>query len=270
MQLPRTLTLASPWAIKHATGATALAVGLVAAAVAVAAPADETSSWGLGIAAFTVQKPYTGIKRETHALPLLSYENQYVRVFGPVVELKAYSIDLGDGQRLDLRLVGKYDFSGYEAGDARILNGMRERKNGFWAGGKVTWRSGVVDVSAELQADVSGKSKGRRAIFGLEKNWRVSEHIMLTPRASAIWVDKKYVDYYYGVAADEASAGRVAYMGTSGVNAELGLRSTYIIGTSHSLFVDLGVTKLSKKIKDSPLVDRSSENRVGLGYLYSF
>lgn len=270
MQLPRTLTLASPWAIKHLRSATALALGLCATAAAGAAPADDASSWGLGIAAFSMQKPYTGMKRETKALPLLSYENQYVRIFGPVVEFKAYSVDLGAGQRLDLRLIGKYDFSGYEAGDAPILNGMRERKSGFWAGGKATWRNGVADVSAELQADVTGKSKGRRATFGLEKNWRIGEHVMLTPRASAAWVDKKYVGYYYGVAADEVRAGRAAYTGKSGVNAELGLRGTYVADAHHSVFVDLGVTKLSKGIKDSPLVDRSTENRVGLGYLYSF
>jgi outer membrane protein len=270
MQLPRTLILASPWATKHVRNATALVLGLSATAMAGAAPADEASSWGLGVAAFSVQQPYTGINRETRALPLISYENQYVRVFGPVVEWKAYSVDLGGNQRLDLRVTGKYDFSGYEAADAPILKGMRERKSGFWAGAKATWRTGVVDVSAELQADVTGKSKGRRASLGLEKNWRIGEQVMWTPRVSAVWVDKKYVDYYYGVAADEARVGRVAYVGKSGVNAELGLRGTYIIDTNHSFFLDLGVTKLAKTIKNSPLVDRSTENRVGLGYLYRF
>lgn len=270
MQLPRILTLASPCTIKHMRGATALALGLCATAVAGAARADEASSWGLGLAAFSAQQPYTGVDRENRALPLISYENQYVRVFGPVVEFKAYSVDLGGSQRIDLRVTGKYDFSGYEAGDAPILNGMRERKSGFWAGAKVTWRSGIVDVSAELQADVTGKSHGRRASLGLEKNWRIGEHGMLTPRVSTVWLDKKYVDYYYGVGADEARAGRAAYVGKSGVNAELGLRGAYVVDAHHSMFVDLGVTKLSKQIKNSPLVDRSTENRVGLGYLYRF
>lgn len=270
MQLPPTLTLSSARVIKQVKGATALALGMCATALAGAAPADEASSWGLGFAAFSVQHPYTDIKRENHVLPLISYENQYVRVFGPVVELKAYSIDLGDGQRLDLRVTGKYDFSGYESDDATILDGMRERKSSVWVGAKAIWRTGVVDVSAEVQADAARKSRGRRASLGLEKNWRAGEHVILAPRVSAAWVDKKYVDYYYGVAADEARPGRVAYVGKSGVNAELGLRGTYIIDANHSLFLDLGVTKLAKGIKDSPLADRSTENRVGLGYLYSF
>jgi len=268
MHPPRTLILASPRAMQHMMGA--MALGLCATAAAGAAPADEAPSWGLGVGAFSVQKPYTEIKRENRVLPLISYENQYVRVFGPGVEIKAYGVDLGDGQRLDLRVTGKYDFSGYETGDASILTGMRERKNGFWAGAKVTWRTGVVDISAEVQADVTRKSKGRRASLGFEKNWRVGEHVIWTPRISATWVDKKYVDYYYGVAAAEVRAGRPAYVGKSGVNAELGLRGTYLIDANHSLFLDVGVSKLPKSIKDSPLVDRTTENRIGVGYLYRF
>ena len=38
----------------------------------------------------------------------------------------------------------------------------------------------------------------------------------------------------------------------------------------HSMFVDFEVTSLAKEIKDSPLVDKSTENRVFLGYLYRF
>ena len=34
--------------------------------------------------------------------------------------------------------------------------------------------------------------------------------------------------------------------------------------------MDVEVTRLASSIKDSPLVDRSTENRVFLGYLYRF
>jgi outer membrane protein len=270
MQRPRPPVLASPRSIAHARGAAVLVLGLCATSAARAAPPGEAPSWGLGVAEISVQQSYTGIKREHHALPLVSYENQYVRVFGPVVEFKAASFDLGGGQRLDLRVTGKYDFSGYETGDAPILTGMRERKSSFWAGARAIWRTGVADVSAELQADIAGKSHGRRASLALERNWRIGEHVMLTPRASAAWVDRKYVGYYYGVEAGEARAGRVAYFGKSGVNFDVGLRGTYSAGEHHAFFLDLGLTRLPNAIKDSPLVDRSTENRVGLGYLYRF
>ncbi|HEX8609830.1 MAG TPA: MipA/OmpV family protein [Telluria sp.] len=270
MQFPRIFSSTTPSAIRTGTTASLLALGLCASSQAGAAPAEEGSSWGLGLAAFSEQPAYAGIDRDTTALPLIYFENKYVRVFGPGAEFKVYGVDLGAGQRLDFRLVAQYDGSEYKGSDAPILSGMAERKAGFWAGGKVKWETGVANVSAGWLADVSGNSKGALFNVAVEKNWRAGEHVMLTPRIGATWADKKYVDYYYGVRASEARAGRPAYTGKSGVNAEVGLRATYLFNAHQSMFLDLGVSRLAKPIKDSPLVDRSTENRVGLGYLYRF
>ena len=38
----------------------------------------------------------------------------------------------------------------------------------------------------------------------------------------------------------------------------------------HSVFLDVKATRLADEIKDSPLVDRSTENSVLFGYLYRF
>jgi MipA family protein len=235
-------------------------------------PADQptASGWGLGLAGFTSQKAYAGIDRDNLALPLVTFENRWVRVFGPRVEIKLPSLDIAAAQRIDFVLLARYDQSGYESDDAPILAGMEERKGGFWAGAKATWRNDVVDVSAELLGGASGHSKGQRAALALERNFRLGQHVMLAPRVSAIWLSKKYVDYYYGVRANEVAAGRPAYFGESAVNAELGARATYLFDRSHSMFLDVGVTRLAKEIKGSPLVDRSTENRMSVGYLYRF
>lgn len=231
---------------------------------------DGGSSWGLGLGAISVQKPYAGMDRENRALPMIYFENRWVRVMGPGAEFKLPALALGANQQIDFRLVAKYDGSGYEAGDAPILNGMAERKGGFWLGGKANWRHELANLSAEWTADASGHSKGQRISLNLEKNWRVGPQVMIAPRLGAHWQDKKYVDYYFGVRAAEATASRAAYTSKAAVNAELGLRGTYLFNPHHSMFLDLGVTSLSGKIKDSPLVDRSTENRVFVGYLYRF
>lgn len=239
-------------------------------------PADKAgdaapeSTWGLGVAAISTQKPYTGMDRDNRALPLVYFENRWVRVLGPRAEFKLPSLDINASQKVDFRLVARYDGNGYESEDAPILSGMEERKDGFWAGAKATWRNGIADVSAEVLADASGNSKGQRATLGLERTFRLGQNVMLAPRASATWLSKKYVDYYYGVRDNEVRTDRPAYLGQSGVNAELGARATYRFNASHSMFLDVGVTSLAKEIKDSPLVDRSTENRVSVGYLYRF
>ncbi|HVK56597.1 MAG TPA: MipA/OmpV family protein [Burkholderiales bacterium] len=275
MPLPHQPVLISHGSALRMAAVSALVVGLCASAVtAVAAePTDvgpPSTSWSLGLGGMSRQKPYAGIDRENKAIPLLQLENKYVHIFGPVIELKLPSLDISDSQKLNFSIVGKYDGSGHEADDAPILDGMSKRKGGFWAGAKMEWSSDLVDVSAEWLADASGNSKGQRFNLGLERTWRFGRHMMLTPRVGASWQDKKYVDYYFGVRDDEARIDRPAYEGKSGVNAEVGARGIYMFDKRHSVLLDVEVSSLPKEIKDSPLVDRSTENRVFFGYLYRF
>jgi len=233
-------------------------------------PDKASSSWGVGIGAKSTQKPYTGIDRDTEALPLIQFENQYIRLFGPNVALKLPGFEITETNRIDFSLVGKYDSSGYEDDDADILEGMSDRKSSFWAGGRVDWQTGLADVSLEWVHDISGHSKGQSVSLGLERTWQISEQIMLTPRAGATWQDSKYVDYYFGVRESEVLANRDFYEGKSGVNIELGLRGIYRFDNHNSVFVDAEVTQLSSEIKDSPLVDQSTQNNLTFGYVYRF
>lgn len=248
---------------------------VVALSTAVTARAAErepagSSSWGIGLGLGSAQKPYTDIDRETDVIPLIYFENDYLRVFGPTAEFKLPSLRMGDSQQLNFNIVAKYDSSGYEEGDSRILDGMDDRDGGFWAGAKVEWENDLVNVHAEWLADVSGDSDGQRFTLGLERTWMFGDRIMLTPRLNAIWQDKEYVDYYFGVRSEEARFDRPTYEGTSGVNTEFGVRGTYMFDTKHSVFLDLEAVRLASEIEDSPLVDSSTENSVRFGYLYRF
>ena len=242
-------------------------------ALAQTGAAAPASSWALGVGAIAFDKAYAGIDREYLALPFVQYENRWLSIAGPQVGVKLLSLDPAPLHTLNLDLVLRYDGSGYDdddIGDTPILAGMRERKSGVWAGARIEWKSRWVDVSAEALGDASGNSKGKRFNLGVEKTWHIGERVTITPRVTASWQDDKYVDYYYGVRADEVRAGRAAYRGESGVNAELGLRAMYMFDRRHSILVDLEVSRLADGIRDSPLVDRSTENRVLVGYLYRF
>lgn len=235
--------------------------------------AAPTSSWALGIGAVAFDKAYAGIDREYLPLPFVQYENRWLSIAGPQVGFKLLSLDPAPAHTLNLDLVVRYDGSGYDdddIDDTPILAGMRERKSGVWAGARIEWKSRWADLSAEALGDASGNSKGKRFNLGVERTWHIGERVTITPRLTASWQDDKYVDYYYGVRADEARAGRAAYRGESGVNAEAGLRAMYMFDRRHSILVDLEVSRLADEIRDSPLVDRSTENRVLVGYLYRF
>lgn len=246
---------------------TLLAVGLAAGLPLSSLAADEPvadSQWGLGLAVGVSQRPYRDADNETRALPLLTYENRWVRIGGPGIDLK-----LPSAGPVSFALRARYAFDGYEQDDAPILNGMTERKDSFWLGGAAKWHNPIVDVSAEWLGDVSSHSKGQQFKLQLDRSFRAGA-FQFTPRVAATWLDRKYVDYYYGVTAPEVTADRPFYEGAATVNAEVGLRTVYGLAPRHALSLDVSTTRLGTGIKDSPLVERRNVSRVVFGYVYRF
>ncbi|MEJ1963724.1 MAG: MipA/OmpV family protein [Gammaproteobacteria bacterium] len=93
---------------------------------------------------------------------------------------------------------------------------------------------------------------------------------LFTPRVSAAWLSDDYVDYYFGVSATEALPLRAAYRGEAAVDFEAMLRTTYTFRPRQSLFLNVGVELLDTSIKDSPIVDGSTQSALFLGYMYMF
>lgn len=244
-----------------------LAACLIASLPLPSLAADEPaagSHWGLGLGVAVSQRPYRDAENKTRALPLLMYENRWVRIGGPGIDLK-----LPSAGPVSFALRARYAFDGYEQDDAPILNGMAERKDSLWLGGAAKWRNGIVDLSAEWLGDVSSHSKGQQFKLQLDRSFRTGA-FEFTPRVAATWLDRKYVDYYYGVTASEVTAGQPFYEGDAAVNAEVGLRTVYGLAPRHALSLDVSTTRLGTGIKDSPLVDRRNVSRVSFGYVYRF
>ena len=243
-----------------------LALGALAPAVHAQSSTDGAPSfWGLGIGLGYERKAYRDFDDKAQVIPLLMYESRWVSVFGPRIDLKLTS----PSSPVSLRLRARYDGDGYEADDSPVLEGMSKRKSGIWMGAAAEWQTSLADLTAEWTADVSGHSKGQRFKLLVERGFTAGS-FELTPRIGAAWVDKKYVDYYYGVEADEVRTDRAYYEGKSTLNYEAGLRLGYTFTTNQSMFIDVSATRLGNDIKDSPLVDRSTQTGVRFGYLYRF
>lgn len=228
------------------------------------APSSE-SHWGLGLGANVARSPYTGVGNKTTAIPLIMYENRYVNVLGNAVDLKLPSV----GQ-FDFALRAKLALgAGYKDDDAAELAGMAERKGSIWVGAATTWNSPLAKLSLEWLGDASSYSKGQTVKLGAERSWR-SGRTNITPHLSATWMDDKYVDYYYGVLPQEATAARPAYTGKSTTEVQLGVRVDYALRPNQILLFDASYTHFGSAISDSPLVDKTSAPSIRLGYLYRF
>ena len=220
--------------------------------------------WGIGVGAKVERKPYTGIGNKTEVLPLLFFENRYVRILGADIDAKVPAAG-----PFSFTLRAKFSEAGYKQSDAPILNGMAKRKFGFLLGPTATWHAGFADLSGELLADVTSPRKGAEFKLAAEHEFE-SGPFSFTPRVAAIRLDRKYVDYYYGVKSTEALVGRPQYDGRATINTELGLRTGYNLASQQMLFLDLSGTGLGRGIKNSPLVNRTSQTGVRVGYLYRF
>lgn len=253
--------------------AVCLPSGVLADQGGVGDPGAGGARWGVGIAAISNQKAFKDIDRDTMAIPVIFFENRYVNVFGPFIDFKLPGVEFSEEQKLNFSLPLQYGLGGYDKDDIRdtpILNGMDRRKGGFWAGAKVEWENPWVNVTAQWLTDISGKSEGQRVSVGIGRNWVFGDSFLISPRLVAIWYDDKYVDYHYGVRTHEARIDRPAYSGEAAVNIEYGLRGIYRFDMKNSIFLDVGATSLASNIKDSPLIDSSTENQVLFGYQYQF
>jgi outer membrane protein len=229
----------------------------------------EESRFALGLGVGTREFAYAGRERKTQVLPLLYYENRWVRVAGVGAELKLLRQPLGATQALTAGLRIKYDNEGFDAGDSPRLAGMDERKGGFWGGASATWRNPVAPLTLEWLADLSGHSKGSKLQLQADHRFGFGA-LSLTPRVQLQWLDRQYVDYYFGVRAHEVAPGRAAYAGASALAVEAGLRADYALTARHAIFLDLSRTQLPDEIKLSPIVDRKATSRAAFGYLYRF
>ena len=122
---------------------------------------------------------------------------------------------------------------------------METRKGSLWIGPGAQWKTDIAKVSFDVMGDALGKSKGIQAKLGAEHSFRAGPFIFM-PHVAAELADKKYVDYYYGVRASEATAQRPAYDGRSTINFEGGLRTVFMLTPWNSIFADASVRRSAR------------------------
>ncbi|WP_235939175.1 MipA/OmpV family protein [Schauerella aestuarii] len=226
---------------------------------------EYASQWGVGAGVGIKRSPYRGIGNETNAIPLLSFQNRYVRFFGTTLDAK-----LPSAGPIDFSVRARYGLGdGYKSSDASYLSGMEERKGGLSLGLATTWHTDLANVSLEWMRATSN-GKGNRIKLAVERSFDVSNSITVTPYAGIERADRKDVDYYFGVTNSEIRANRPGYEGRATTNVEGGIRLDYAFTKQQNLFFDVGVQHWGAGVTDSPLVDRSTSPSLRIGYLYRF
>ena len=224
------------------------------------------SSAGAGAALRLSSSPYLGASARLDLLPLALYEGE--RGFLRVNRAGAKLFSGSSGQRVDIFLERRLEGFTSEKPPAS-LRGMDSREQGADLGLAYQVRQSWGTVRAELMRDVGGASAGYEARLGFSDELR-SGRWTLRPDVSISWRDAKLNSYYYGVRPSEVNLTRSAYELGAGVQAQLGLHSTYDLSERWRLLAGVSATVLSTAVKNSPIVDKRVLPTAYLGAVYDF
>lgn len=221
----------------------------------------------IGIGALYKDKPYRGFDddEKTDPVPVILYEGERFFVRGATLGWK-----FSDADPMEFAVIGEYIADGYEASDSNFLTGMEERDPTFGVGAHVLWKPDNIGIKLAAVTDASDNSEGsvvRGELFYSHQSgpWHFQ------PRAALVWQSDDYVDYYYGVEASEAVAGRPSYSGDSELSYRVGALLTYQQPTSPWMFL-LGARFdfLGDEIDNSPITEEDSQLNVLAGIAYTF
>lgn len=225
----------------------------------------ESGGAGLGFVTRFESSPYVGGGTRQDLLPLYLYEGEHVSMQANRIGIKFTPTT---EQRFDVYF--KRRLEGFpEAGKVASLNGMEVRNTGVDLGLTYRYEQPWGTLYASILHDVSNTSNGTELALEYAYEWR-SGRLSLRPSLNVSMRDSKLNNYYYGVRANEAIAGRPAYAPGSGTNVSLNLYGTYDLTDRWRLLAGASVTSFDGSIQDSPIVRRGLQPSFFVGAAYDF
>ncbi len=217
--------------------------------------------FGLGIGAFPQTSGSSDLR--TLVLPVIQYTwGDTAYVTGLKAGLWGY---VSADRSLRVGLYAEPRF-GYDASDNARTAGMADRDFALDAGPSVRWTTAAGVLNLDVGFDVTGKSKGQVAQLQFIRPLLTGRGFRLNGIAGATWQSADMNDYYWGVRASEAAAGRPAYRAGAGTALSLGLSGLYSSGPGGALFYGVSLNRLSDAQADSPIAERSVTPVIYFGY----
>ena len=217
-----------------------------------------------GALASTEQSPYLGGDNRDRFLPQLFVQWGRFYVRGPAAGVYVYG---GDGWFVSTGVV--LDLEDTERGDSSQLADMIDLDLVLLGEIVVSREADWGELELSLAADISGKHDGYLAGLSFSIPLEAGP-LQIEPKAGIKWHSAAVNRYYYGVSAADALATRPRYEPDSGVTTELGATVTYPFADRHALQLEAGTEIFPGAVTDSPIVERDSRVRFGIGYIYRF
>ncbi len=158
---------------------------------------------------------------------------------------------------------------GFDASDADILAGMKDRKISGDLGLNADIHLGKGTFSTKFQHDVTGVYDGYQADFTYYHPVNVG-FADIVPYAGVHYFSKDYVDYYAGVSKSDATSKRPEFKGDGALAYKVGYAMVVPITKHLDITQATGYSRLASEMADSPLIDSNNQWVTTLGVNYSF
>jgi outer membrane protein len=228
------------------------------------APSHQPQGWTYGLGVAASQDVYTGFDNRIVPIPIIGYVGERLRVYGPFV---GYQLFQENGLTIDAQLVPI--FAGYDQDDSPVFEGMEDRDFSYGAGASISYATEGWIYSVSANADILNTFDGYQASARVAKQFRY-KGVIIEPSVGLNYQDSNYVDYYYGVTAQEATAARAFYQADSALNTELRLGFTTRQFLGGMTRLDFGATFFDDSISDSPITDDDMALSAMLTYVRFF
>lgn len=220
----------------------------------------EPQGWLYGAGVAFDQGIYKDFDTRIVPIPLIGYRSENLTVFGPFVNYHFYR---KQGLQFSAKLVPV--FEGYDESDSPVFAGMQERDFSLALGLGANYQIHDIKFEVGISHDILGRYDGYQADIAVSKVYRFGP-FFIEPNLRLIYQDSHYVDYYYGVLAEEASATRAPYTANSTLNRAIGLSFMTPIFFGGMTRITVENTWYGDAIVNSPLTDADSSLKLMMSY----
>ena len=240
---------------------------LLTAAMLLTAGQAAARQLSLSVGVYSVQSEYKGSDARVLPMPVVQYEDEHFFIKNTEAGVWLWN----DGtQKLSLGATLLPCYFRSSKSDDPAMKKLDNRN--IIVLGTLGYELNTTVGSFRLSAsgDVAGTSDGFLASASYAYPFR-SGRLTVVPSGGLLFASSDFNDYYYGVSRGEsARSGLAEYSPGASVTPFVGLSAGFDLSSHWSLFASWKVTFPGDEIKDSPMVDRSSQHIFGGGVTYTF
>ncbi|MBD3823214.1 MAG: MipA/OmpV family protein [Epsilonproteobacteria bacterium] len=207
----------------------------------------------LGAGPYIQTQPYKGVDEIVVPSPVIFYEESifYVRWtrFGAY-----FAGSKGDEFSWGASITAQPRTFGYKPGTSAELSGMQERKSSFEGGVALSLQYGTTYVEFTALTDIIARHENFLYKTTLGDQYKIAD-LTLYPSLLLTYQSQPFVEYYYGIKAEEAAPSRAAFTPKEGISYGAECYISYPITKSVSAFFNAKFETLPTDAANSFVTD---------------